>query len=47
LNLKVTKLSCPAVHITPPQAYRILESLAAENKLKLDGKGRYAKYVPF
>jgi ATP-dependent DNA helicase RecG len=34
------------LHITPPQAYRILESLAADNKLKLVGKGRYAKYVP-
>jgi ATP-dependent DNA helicase RecG len=33
------------LHITPPQAYRILGSLAAENKLKLDGKGKYAKYV--
>lgn len=34
------------LHITPPQAYRILGRLAAENKLKLDGKGKYAKYVP-
>jgi ATP-dependent DNA helicase RecG len=34
------------LHITPPQAYRILGRLATDNKLKLDGKGKYAKYVP-
>ncbi|MGB4292104.1 MAG: RNA-binding domain-containing protein [Bacteroidales bacterium] len=34
------------LHITPPQAYRVLVSLAADNKLKLDGKGKYAKYIP-
>lgn len=34
------------LHITPPQAYRILENLADSQKLKLVGKGRYAKYVP-
>jgi len=34
------------LHITPPQAYRILENLAANKKLKLTGKGKYAKYIP-
>jgi ATP-dependent DNA helicase RecG len=34
------------LHITPSQAYRVLVSLAADNKLKLDGKGKYAKYIP-
>jgi ATP-dependent DNA helicase RecG len=34
------------LRVTPPQAYRILEKLAAAHKLRLDGKGRYAKYVP-
>lgn len=34
------------LHISPPQAYRILEKLAANKKLQLVGKGRYAKYVP-
>lgn len=34
------------LHITPPQAYRILENLTAENKLQLEGKGRYARYIP-
>lgn len=34
------------LHISPPQAYRILEKLAATKKLQLVGKGRYAKYVP-
>lgn len=34
------------LHISPPQAYRILESLASDKKLRLDGKGRYAKYFP-
>ena len=34
------------LHITPSQAYRILRRLADENKLKLEGKGKYAKYIP-
>lgn len=34
------------LHITPSQAYRVLENLADNKKLQLDGKGRYAKYVP-
>jgi ATP-dependent DNA helicase RecG len=34
------------LRVTPPQAYRILEKLADTHKLRLDGKGRYAKYVP-
>ena len=34
------------LHITPPQAYRILGKLATDKKLQLDGKGRYAKYFP-
>jgi ATP-dependent DNA helicase RecG len=34
------------LRVTPPQAYRILEKLVADKKLYLDGKGRYAKYIP-
>lgn len=34
------------LHITPSQAYRILRRLADEKKLKLEGKGKYAKYTP-
>lgn len=34
------------LHVTPSQAYRILKRLADENKLKLEGKGKYAKYIP-
>lgn len=34
------------LHISPPQAYRILERLTVNNKLRLEGKGRHAKYVP-
>lgn len=34
------------LHISPPQAYRLLKNIADENKLKLDGKGRSAKYIP-
>lgn len=34
------------LHITPPQAYRILNNLADKKKLQLTGKGKYAKYIP-
>ena len=34
------------LHITPPQAYRILDNLADNKKLQLIGKGKYAKYIP-
>lgn len=34
------------LHVTPSQAYRILRKLADENKLKLEGKGKFAKYIP-
>ncbi len=34
------------LHVTPSQAYRVLRILADENKLKLEGKGKYAKYIP-
>ena len=35
------------LRISPPQAYRILAALASENRLRLEGKGRYAKYYLF
>lgn len=34
------------LHISPPQAYRILAKLATSNKLQIIGKGAGAKYVP-
>lgn len=34
------------LRINPSQAYRILRKLADEKKLKLEGKGKYAKYIP-
>ncbi len=34
------------LHITPSQAYRILRNLADKKELKLEGKGKYAKYIP-
>lgn len=34
------------LHITPSQAYRTLRKLADEKRLKLVGKGKYAKYIP-
>lgn len=34
------------LHVTPSQAYRILRKLVDENKLKLEGKGKFAKYIP-
>jgi ATP-dependent DNA helicase RecG len=34
------------LRVTPPQAYRILEKLTAGKKLRLTGKGRYARYIP-
>lgn len=34
------------LHITPPQAYRILDSLVENKKLHLTGKGRVSKYIP-
>jgi ATP-dependent DNA helicase RecG len=34
------------LHITPPQAYRILNNLADKKKLQLTGKGKYANYIP-
>lgn len=32
------------LHISPPQAYRLLQKLVENEKLSLDGKGRYARY---
>ncbi len=40
------KNAAELLHVTPPQAYRILDGLVADNQLRLKGKGRYAKYVP-
>ena len=34
------------LHISPSQAYRILRNLADEKCLNLEGKGKYAKYIP-
>jgi ATP-dependent DNA helicase RecG len=34
------------LRITPPQAYRVLEYPVADKKLRLEGRGRYAKYIP-
>ncbi len=34
------------LQISPSQAYRILNNLADKNKLRLTGKGKYAKYIP-
>lgn len=31
--------------LTPMQAYRVLQKLAAAGELQLQGKGKYAKYV--
>ena len=33
------------LHITPPQSYRILNKLVDENKIRLIGKGKHAKYI--
>lgn len=32
------------LHVTPPQAYRILQKLKNAGQLSLDGKGAGAKY---
>ena len=32
------------LHITPPQAYRLLQKLTQSNQLIAEGKGRYTKY---
>ncbi|MDR1136613.1 MAG: putative DNA binding domain-containing protein [Clostridiales Family XIII bacterium] len=34
------------LHVSPPQAYRVIEYLVSNKKLRLEGKGRYAKYIP-
>jgi ATP-dependent DNA helicase RecG len=33
------------LHVTPPQAYRILQRLVKQNKLNLIGKGAGVKYI--
>ena len=33
------------LHVTPSQAYRLLSKLSNNGFLKLEGKGRYSKYV--
>lgn len=33
--------------LTPPQAYRVLQKLCEEQKLRLVGKGRHSQYVTF
>lgn len=32
------------LHVTEPQAYRLLSSISTKGKLRLEGKGRYSKY---
>lgn len=34
------------LQITPPQAYRVLHRLVGDDLLDLEGKGKYARYVP-
>lgn len=40
------KNTAELLHITLPQAYRILNSLVTGKQLRPEGKGRYTRYVP-